>query len=43
MYLFRHKYLADGTLSRYKARLVANGITQIEGVDDLMLIRRLAR
>ena len=33
MWLFRHKFLADGTLSRYKARLVANGITQIEGVD----------
>ncbi|GKB26493.1 ribonuclease H-like domain-containing protein [Tanacetum coccineum] len=31
MWLFRHKYLADGTLSRYKARLVANGI-QLEGV-----------
>ncbi|GJW48140.1 ribonuclease H-like domain-containing protein [Tanacetum coccineum] len=25
MWLFRHTYLADGTLSRYKARLVANG------------------
>nr|GEU79918.1 ribonuclease H-like domain-containing protein [Tanacetum cinerariifolium] len=33
MYLFRHKYLPDGTLSRYKARLVANGSTQLEGVD----------
>ncbi|GKC29598.1 ribonuclease H-like domain-containing protein [Tanacetum coccineum] len=33
MWLFRHKYLADGTLSRYKARLVANGSTQLEGVD----------
>ncbi|GJU35577.1 ribonuclease H-like domain-containing protein [Tanacetum coccineum] len=32
MWLFRHKYLADGTLSRYKARLVANGSTQLEGV-----------
>ncbi|GJS00244.1 ribonuclease H-like domain-containing protein [Tanacetum coccineum] len=31
--LFRHKYLADDTLSRYKARLVANGSTQLEGVD----------
>ncbi|GKE07111.1 ribonuclease H-like domain-containing protein, partial [Tanacetum coccineum] len=31
--LFRHKYLADGTLSRYKAHLVANGSTQMEGVD----------
>ncbi|GJX17600.1 ribonuclease H-like domain-containing protein [Tanacetum coccineum] len=27
------KYLADGMLSRYKARLVANGSTQLERVD----------
>ncbi|GKC61768.1 ribonuclease H-like domain-containing protein, partial [Tanacetum coccineum] len=33
MWLFRHKYLADDTLSRYKARLVANGSTQLEGID----------
>ncbi|GKD43908.1 ribonuclease H-like domain-containing protein, partial [Tanacetum coccineum] len=33
MWFFRHKYLADGTLSRYKARLVANGNTQLEGID----------
>ncbi|GJR63519.1 ribonuclease H-like domain-containing protein [Tanacetum coccineum] len=33
MWLFRHKYLGDGMLSRYKARLVANGSTQLEGVD----------
>ncbi|GJS02524.1 ribonuclease H-like domain-containing protein [Tanacetum coccineum] len=33
MWLFHHKYLADGTLSRYKARLMANGSTQLEGVD----------
>ncbi|GKD95779.1 ribonuclease H-like domain-containing protein [Tanacetum coccineum] len=33
MWLFRHKYLADGTLSRYKDRLVANGSTQLEGVN----------
>nr|GEZ39021.1 receptor-like protein kinase THESEUS 1 [Tanacetum cinerariifolium] len=33
MWLFRHKYLVGGTLSRYKARLVANGSTQFEGVD----------
>ncbi|GJY22875.1 ribonuclease H-like domain-containing protein [Tanacetum coccineum] len=33
MWLFRHKHLADGTLSRYKARLVANGSTQVSGID----------
>nr|GEU98561.1 hypothetical protein [Tanacetum cinerariifolium] len=33
MRLFRHKYLAGGTLSRYKARLVANGSTQLSSVD----------
>ncbi|GJV61997.1 ribonuclease H-like domain-containing protein, partial [Tanacetum coccineum] len=33
MWLFRHKYLADGTISRYKARLVANGNTPLERVD----------
>ncbi|GJT82442.1 ribonuclease H-like domain-containing protein [Tanacetum coccineum] len=33
MWLFCHKYLADGTLSHYKARIVANGSTQLEGVD----------
>ncbi|GKD17174.1 ribonuclease H-like domain-containing protein, partial [Tanacetum coccineum] len=33
MWLFRHKFLADGTISRYKARLLANGSTQIKGID----------
>ncbi|GJX12396.1 ribonuclease H-like domain-containing protein [Tanacetum coccineum] len=33
MWLFHHKYLDDGTLSRYKARLVASGSTQLECVD----------
>nr|GEZ12340.1 ribonuclease H-like domain-containing protein [Tanacetum cinerariifolium] len=33
MWLFRHKFFADGTLNRYKARLVSNGSTQVEGVD----------
>ncbi|GJV91397.1 ribonuclease H-like domain-containing protein, partial [Tanacetum coccineum] len=33
MWLFCHKYLADGTLSRYKAQLVANGSTQLEGIN----------
>ncbi|GJW24895.1 ribonuclease H-like domain-containing protein [Tanacetum coccineum] len=30
---FRHKHLAYGTLSRYKARLVVNGSTQLSGID----------
>ncbi|GJT30561.1 ribonuclease H-like domain-containing protein [Tanacetum coccineum] len=29
IWLFCHNYLADGTLSRYKARLIANGSTQL--------------
>ncbi|GKB77890.1 ribonuclease H-like domain-containing protein [Tanacetum coccineum] len=29
LWLFRHKHNADGSLNRYKARLVANGSTQI--------------
>ncbi|GJX76999.1 ribonuclease H-like domain-containing protein [Tanacetum coccineum] len=33
IWLFKHKFLADGTLSRYKARLVANGSSQQLGVD----------
>nr|GEU68013.1 ribonuclease H-like domain-containing protein [Tanacetum cinerariifolium] len=33
MWLFYHKYLVDGTLSRYKARLMENGSTQLEGID----------
>nr|GEX21163.1 ribonuclease H-like domain-containing protein [Tanacetum cinerariifolium] len=33
MWLFRHKYLVDGTFSPYKARLMANGTTHVEGVD----------
>nr|GEY57891.1 hypothetical protein [Tanacetum cinerariifolium] len=33
MWLFRHKLLADGTISHYKARLVANGSTQLSGID----------
>ncbi|GJV86674.1 ribonuclease H-like domain-containing protein [Tanacetum coccineum] len=41
MWLFRHKFLADGTLSRYKARLVANGSTQVEGVMMIEILVRL--
>ncbi|GJV55969.1 ribonuclease H-like domain-containing protein [Tanacetum coccineum] len=33
MWLFKHKFHADGSLSRYKARLVANGSSQQLGVD----------
>ncbi|GJX38724.1 ribonuclease H-like domain-containing protein [Tanacetum coccineum] len=33
MWLFKCKFHADGTLSRYKARLVANGSSQQLGVD----------
>ncbi|GKA23666.1 ribonuclease H-like domain-containing protein [Tanacetum coccineum] len=33
MWLFRHKYHGDGSLSMYKARLVANGRSQQIGVD----------
>ncbi|GKA36610.1 ribonuclease H-like domain-containing protein [Tanacetum coccineum] len=33
MWLFKHKFHADGTLSRYKAHLVANGSSQQLGVD----------
>ncbi|GKE52829.1 ribonuclease H-like domain-containing protein, partial [Tanacetum coccineum] len=33
MWLFKHKFHADGTLSRYKARLVANVSSQQLGVD----------
>nr|GEU99308.1 ribonuclease H-like domain-containing protein [Tanacetum cinerariifolium] len=33
MWFFRYKYLADGMLSHYKARLVENGSTQLEEVD----------
>nr|GEV93298.1 ribonuclease H-like domain-containing protein [Tanacetum cinerariifolium] len=32
-WLFKHKFYADGTLSRYKARLVVNGSSQLLGVD----------
>nr|GEY26776.1 ribonuclease H-like domain-containing protein [Tanacetum cinerariifolium] len=33
MWLFGHKYLADGTLSCYKTRLMVNGSTHLKGVD----------
>ncbi|KAJ9544043.1 hypothetical protein OSB04_023750 [Centaurea solstitialis] len=33
MWLFRYKFHADVTLARYKARLVANGKSQQQGID----------
>ncbi|GJU32330.1 ribonuclease H-like domain-containing protein, partial [Tanacetum coccineum] len=33
MWLFRHKYHADGSLRRYKTRLIANGRSQQYGVN----------
>nr|GFA71347.1 ribonuclease H-like domain-containing protein [Tanacetum cinerariifolium] len=33
IWLFKHKFHADGTLSRYKARLVANVSSQQLGID----------
>lgn len=33
MWLFKKKYKADGSLERYKARLVANGKSQRPGID----------
>nr|GEU50491.1 ribonuclease H-like domain-containing protein [Tanacetum cinerariifolium] len=33
LWLFKHKFHADGTLSRYKARLVSNGSSQQLGID----------
>ncbi|GJU10100.1 ribonuclease H-like domain-containing protein [Tanacetum coccineum] len=33
MWLFKHKFHADGSFSRYKARLVANGRNQQQGID----------
>ncbi|GKD00475.1 ribonuclease H-like domain-containing protein [Tanacetum coccineum] len=33
MWLYKHKYNADGSLNRYKARLVANGRSQQQCID----------
>jgi hypothetical protein len=32
-WIFTHKFNADGTLSRYKARWVLRGFTQCPGID----------
>lgn len=36
MWLYRHKYDADGNHKRHKSRLVANGKSQEEGVEDIL-------
>nr|GEY11682.1 hypothetical protein [Tanacetum cinerariifolium] len=33
LWLFRHKHNADGSLNRYKAHFVANGSSQLAGID----------
>ncbi|GKD50672.1 ribonuclease H-like domain-containing protein [Tanacetum coccineum] len=33
MWLYKHKYNTDGSLNRYKARLVVNGRSQQQGID----------
>lgn len=33
IWLYKHKYNADGSLSRHKSRLVANGKSQEQGID----------
>ncbi|GJU07205.1 ribonuclease H-like domain-containing protein [Tanacetum coccineum] len=33
IWLYKHKYNADGSLNQYKARLVANGHSQQQGID----------
>ncbi|GKE38274.1 ribonuclease H-like domain-containing protein [Tanacetum coccineum] len=33
MWLYKHKYNAEGSLNRYKARLDANGRSQQQGID----------
>nr|GFC03967.1 ribonuclease H-like domain-containing protein [Tanacetum cinerariifolium] len=41
MWLFKHKYVVDGSLSRYKAHLVASGNNQQLGISVIRTTKRM--
>ena len=42
-WVYRVKYKADGTMERYKARLMAKGFTQQEGLDFIDIFSPVAK